>query len=60
MDFCAHATYVKSHGGVRKAMFGPFKKKTPEPTDPDLREMLFGDVPVENWKPAGRRNEHGP
>lgn len=38
-------------------MFGLFKKKKPEPT---VYDMLFCDVALEHWKPAGGAASSGP
>jgi hypothetical protein len=32
-------------------MFGLFKR-TPKQTEAGIRDMLFGDVPLEHWKPS--------
>jgi len=32
-------------------MFGLFKKKTPKPEFSEIRELLFADVPLSDWKP---------
>lgn len=45
-------------------MFGLFKKKKSEPPQPqpfaEIREMLFGDVPLERWRPADGAAHEGP
>jgi hypothetical protein len=42
-------------------MFGIFKKKKPEPPSVSpVYDVLFGDVPLERWKPADGSSASGP